>query len=118
MRLRADQLEKHAAQSPAPVYLISGDETLLVQECADTIRTACRKHGFSERQIFHVDTNFDWQTLLNETAALSLFADKKLIELRMPNGKPGDAGTAALESYCAHTNTDTVLLIICNKLDS
>ncbi|MFT3929637.1 MAG: DNA polymerase III subunit delta [Spongiibacteraceae bacterium] len=118
MRLRADQIEKHAAQSLAPIYLISGDETLLVQECADAIRAACRKHGFSERQVFHVDNSFDWQTLLDETAAMSLFADKKLIELRMPNGKPGDAGTAALETYCANTNPDTVVMIVCNKLDS
>jgi DNA polymerase III subunit delta len=118
MRLRADQIEKHAAQSLAPIYLISGDEILLVQECADAIRTACRQQGFSERQVFYVDNNFDWQILLNETASLSLFADKKLIELRMPNGKPGDTGTAALESYCANTNTDTAVLIICNKLDS
>lgn len=117
MRLRADQLEKNAAQALAPVYLISGDETLLVQECADTIRVACRKHGFSERQVFHIDANFDWQILQNEVSALSLFADKKLIELRMPNGKPGDAGTGALEYYCAHPNADTVLLILCNKLD-
>lgn len=118
MRLRADQIEKHAAQSLAPIYLISGDETLLVQECADAIRSACRKHGFSERQVFHVDNSFDWQTLLDETAAMSLFADKKLIELRMPNGKPGDAGTTALESYCTNTNPDTVVLVICNKLDN
>lgn len=118
MRLRADQIEKHAAQGLAPVYLISGDETLLVQECADAIRATCRQHGFSERQVFYVDANFEWQTLLDETSAMSLFADKKLIELRMPNGKPGDTGTAALESYCANTNPDTVLLIICNKLDS
>ena len=118
MRLRADQIEKHAAQALVPIYLISGDETLLVQECGDAIRAACRRHGFSERQVFHVDTGFDWQTLLDETAAMSLFADKKLIELRMPNGKPGDAGTAALESYCANTNPDTVVLVICNKLDS
>lgn len=118
MRLRADQLEKNLAQSLAPVYLISGDEPLQVQECADTVRAACRKHGFSERQVYHVDNSFDWNTLLNETSAMSLFADKKLIELRMPNGKPGDAGTSALEYYCANTNPDTVLLILCNKLDS
>ena len=117
MRLRADQIEKHTAQGLAPVYLVSGDETLLVQECADAIRSACRKHGFGERQVFHVEAGFDWQALHDETAALSLFADKKLIELRMPNGKPGDAGTKALENYCANTNADTVVLIVCNKLD-
>ena len=118
MRLRADQLEKNLTQSLSPLYLISGDETLIVQECADAIRAACRKHGFSERQVYHVDNNFDWQTVQNEVSALSLFADKKLIELRMPNGKPGDAGTAALEYYCANTNPDTVLMILCGKLDS
>ncbi len=118
MRLRADQIEKQAAQGLAPIYLISGDETLLVQECADTVRSVCRQHGFSERQVFHVDNSFDWQTLLDEASAMSLFADKKLIELRMPSGKPGDAGTKALEQYCANTNADTVVLIICNKLDS
>lgn len=118
MRLRVDQLEKNLAQTLAPVYLISGDEPLLVQESADAVRAACRKQGFNERQIFHIDNNFDWNTLLNETSAMSLFADKKLIELRMPTGKPGDAGTGALEHYCANTNPDTVLLILCNKLDS
>jgi DNA polymerase-3 subunit delta len=118
MRLRADQLEKNIAQTLAPVYLISGDEPLLIQECADILRAACRKQGFNERRVFHIDNSFDWNTLLNETAAMSLFAEKKLIELRMPNGKPGDAGTSALEHYCANTNPDTVLLILCNKLDS
>lgn len=118
MRLRADQLERNLAQGLAPIYLISGDETLLAQEAADAIRGACRKQGFNERQVFHVDNSFDWQILLSEVTALSLFADKKLIELRMPNGKPGDAGTAALEYYCANTNADTVLLLLCGKLDS
>ena len=117
MRLRADQLERNLAQGLAPVYLISGDETLLVQEAADAVRSACRKQGFSERQVFHVDNGFDWQILLSEVTALSLFADRKLIELRMPNGKPGEAGTAALEFYCQHTNSDTVLLLLCDKLD-
>lgn len=117
MRLRADQLEKNLAQSLAPVYLISGDEPLLVQDCADAVRASCRAQGFSERQVFHVDSSFDWHMLLNETSAMSLFAERKLIELRLPSGKPGDAGTAALEHYCANTNADTVLLILCNKLD-
>lgn len=118
MRLRADQLDKNLAQALAPVYLISGDEPLLAQECADTIRAACRQRGFSERQVYYIDNSFDWNTLQNETSAMSLFADKKLIELRMPSGKPGDAGTSALEHYCENTNPDTVLLILCNKLDS
>src|SRR5690606_28738832 len=115
---RPDQLDKHLEKPLAPVYLISGDETLLVEECADSIRAACRKQGFSERQVYHVDNSFDWQIFVNEISALSLFADRKLLELRMPTGKPGDAGTKALEQFCQQHGDDIVVLILCNKLDS
>jgi DNA polymerase-3 subunit delta len=118
MKLRAEQLEKQLAQQIAPVYLLSGDETLLVQECADIVRAGCRKQGFNERQVFHVDAKFDWQIIVSEISAMSLFADKKLIELRLPTGKPGDAGSAALEYYCQNPNPETTLLIICGKLES
>lgn len=117
MRLRPEQLDKHLAQGLAPLYLISGDETLLVQESADTIRAAARKHGFSERQVFHVEGNFDWSPIANEFSALSLFAERKLLELRMPTGKPGDAGGKLLEAFCHDPAPDIVLLIQCNKLD-
>lgn len=118
MRLRPEQLDKHLTQGLAPAYLISGDETLLVQESADAIRAAARKQGFSERQVFHVEGNFDWSPIANEFSALSLFAERKLLELRMPSGKPGDAGGKLLEAFCADPAPDTVLLIQCNKLDS
>lgn len=118
MRLRPEQLQKHLAQQLAPVYLLSGEETLLVQECADAIRAACRAQGFTERQVFHVDARFDWQIVVDEISAMSLFADRKLIELRLPTGKPGDAGGAAIENFCLHPNGDTVLLIICGKVES
>jgi len=118
MRLRPEQLDKHLAQGLAPAYLISGDETLLVQECADAIRAAARKQGFSERQVFHVEGNFDWSPIANELSALSLFAERKLLELRMPSGKPGDTGSKLLEAFCNDPAPDTVLLIQCNKLDS
>lgn len=118
MRLRPEQLQKHLAQPIAPVYLLSGEETLLVQECADAIRNACRAQGFTERQVFHVDAKFDWHIVVDEISAMSLFADKKLIELRLPTGKPGDAGGAALEQFCQQPNSDTVLLIVCGKVES
>jgi len=118
MRLRPEQLEKQLSQQLAPVYLISGDEPLLVQECADTVRRACRQQGFGERQVFHVDTGFDWQQLIGEFSAISLFAERKLIELRMPSGKPGDGGAQALDYYCRHTSPDTVLMILCEKVDA
>jgi DNA polymerase-3 subunit delta len=117
MRLRADQLDKHLEKQIASIYLISGDETLLVQECADSVRSHCRKQGFTERQVYHIDNSFDWQTFINEISALSLFADRKLIELRMPTGKPGDAGTKAIEYFCEQKPADIVLLILCDKLD-
>jgi DNA polymerase-3 subunit delta len=117
MRLRADQLDKNLERQLAPVYLISGDETLLVQECADSVRGHCRKQGFTERQVYHIDNGFDWQIFINEISALSLFADRKLIELRMPTGKPGDAGTKAIEQFCEQRPADIVLLILCDKLD-
>jgi DNA polymerase-3 subunit delta len=118
MRLRPEQVQKHIAQQVAPVYLLSGEEILLVQECADAIRAGCRAQGFSERQVFHVDARFDWQIVDDEISAMSLFADKKLIELRLPTGKPGDAGGATLEHYVQNPNPDTVLLVICDKMDS
>ena len=118
MQVRPEQLAKHLTQTLAPVYLICGGEPLLVQESADALRAACRQQGFSERQVYHVDSGFDWQQLVAESAALSLFAERKLIELRLPSGKPGDAGTQALEYYCQHTSADTVLLILCDKLES
>lgn len=117
MRLRPEQLTRQLAQKLAPVYLISGDETLLVQECADAVRAACRQQGFSERLVFHVDGGFDWSALAAELSALSLFAERKLLELRLPGGKPGDAGGKVLEAFCADPNPDIVLLIQCNKLD-
>jgi DNA polymerase-3 subunit delta len=118
MQLRPEQLAKHLTQTLAPVYLISGGEPLLAQECADALRAACRQQNFSERQVFHVDNGFDWQQLVAETSALSLFAERKLIELRLPSGKPGDAGSQALDHYCKHISTDTVLMILCEKLES
>lgn len=117
MRLRPEQLVKQLAQKLAPVYLISGDETLLVQECADAVRAACRARGFAERLVFHIDNSFDWSALAGELSALSLFAERKLLELRLPGGKPGDAGGKVLEAFCANPNPDIVLLIQCNKLD-
>ncbi len=116
MRLRPDQLQQNLSQGLLPLYMVSGDESLLVQECCDAIRLNCRKQGFS-REVLHVETGFDWSELLASAAAMSLFSERKLIELRMPTGKPGDAGGKALTEYAANASPDNVLLIICNKLD-
>jgi len=117
MRLRPEKLAQHLAQQLAPVYLVCGDEPLLIQEAADAIRIAARQRGFSQRELFHADGGFDWQILLNEANALSLFAEKKLLELRI-SGKPGDSGAKALIEYCQSPSPDNLLLVLCGKLDS
>ena len=116
MKLNPAQLGKHLQGALAPVYVISGDEPLLCQEAADAIRAATREQGFSERLVFNADNNFDWGNLLQAGASLSLFAEKRLLELRLGNGKPSDKGAALLE-YLARPAEDTVLLISLPKLD-
>lgn len=117
MKLSPAQLAKHLQGSLAPIYVVCGDEHLLCQEACDAIRQATRGQGFSERQVFNVETGFDWGQLIEAGASLSLFAEKRLIELRIPNGKPGDKGAAALLDYLARPAEDTVLLISLPKLD-
>lgn len=116
MKLNPAQLGKHLQGTLSPVYVISGDEPLLCQEAADAIRAATRQQGFSERQVFNADNNFDWGNLLQAGASLSLFAEKRLLELRIATGKPSDKGAALLE-YLARPAEDTVLLISLPKLD-
>lgn len=117
MKLNPAQLGKQLQGTLAPVYVVSGDEPLLCQEACDAIRAATRQQGFSERQVFNADASFDWGNLLQAGASLSLFADKRLLELRLPTGKPGDKGTAALLEYLGRPPEDTVLLISLPKLD-
>lgn len=116
-KLRPDQLNGALRKQLAPVYLISGDEPLLVQESCDQIRQAARKAGFNERELHHAEASFDWDQLLTSANSLSLFAERKIIELRIDNGKPGDKGGKALISYCENPPEDTLLLIVMPKLD-
>ena len=118
MRLRLDQLENALNSKLQSVYLVGGDEPLLVQEAVDLIRTACKKADFSERTILHVERQFDWAQLNDEANALSLFAEKKLIELRLGKAKPGVPGAKAITQYLAQANDDNILLIECAKLDA
>lgn len=117
MKLSPAQLNKHLQGQLAPVYIVSGDDPLLCQEAADAIRGAARQQGYDERQVFSADANFDWGNLLMAGASLSLFAQRRLLELRLPSGKPGDKGAAALIEYCANPAEDTLLLISLPKLD-
>ena len=118
MPLRADQLPAHLARGLKRVYTVHGDEPLLAQEAGDAIRAAARAAGHTERQVFVVSgTHFDWSGLLGAAQAMSLFAERQLIEIRIPGGKPGKDGSEALLRYCAHLSDDVVTLLHLPKLD-
>ncbi|PWF48791.1 DNA polymerase III subunit delta [Massilia glaciei] len=117
MQLRPDALEAHLGRSLAQLYVITSDEHLLALEAADKIRRAARANGYSERDVLTVERSFKWGELLAANQALSLFGDKKLIELRIPTGKPGKDGGAALQSYTKDLSPDNLTLITLPKLD-
>ncbi len=116
MRLRQEQLDSHLAGNLAPVYVVTGDEPLQLGETADAIRAAARQAGYLSREIFEADARFDWNRLGEEANALSLFAEQKIIDLRLPGGKPGTVGSKALVSYCENLPEDTLLLLTLPKL--
>jgi DNA polymerase-3 subunit delta len=118
VKLPADRLEAQIARDLSPIYLISGDDPLLAGEAADRIRARARDAGHTDRTILTVDRSFDWVELAAAGASLSLFAEKQLIELRMPTGKPGVTGAKALKAYAENPPEDTVLLVISARLDN
>jgi DNA polymerase III subunit delta len=118
MQVRADQLDVQLARGLRPLYVVHGDEPLLAQEAADAIRAAARAAGYSERKVFTVAGNhFDWSAVLGAAQALSLFADRQLIEIRIPSGKPGKDGSDALQRYCAQLGDDVLTLVQLPRLD-
>jgi DNA polymerase-3 subunit delta len=118
MQVRSEQLPQALARGLKPLYTVHGDEPLLVQEAADAIRTAARQAGHTERQVHTVvGAHFDWSELLGASSAMSLFADKQLIEIRIPGGKPGKDGSEALQRYCERLADDTLTVVILPRLD-
>jgi DNA polymerase-3 subunit delta len=115
MRLKSEQLDG-ALQSLAAVYLVSGDEPLQLGESADAIRKAAKNAGYNTREVFSVESGFEWNELLVAADSFSIFADKKLIDLRIPSGKPGIEGAKVLCDYCQRLPDDTILLITTGKL--
>ncbi|MDP9014640.1 MAG: DNA polymerase III subunit delta [Pseudomonadota bacterium] len=116
MRLNSEQLRHALGRDIASLYLVSGDEPLLVSEAADAIRAAVRAAGYAERNVFFIDRTFAWDEFRQATQSLSLFAERRLFELRMPSGKP-DKGAAALLDIATRPPPDTVCLAITGKLD-
>jgi DNA polymerase-3 subunit delta len=116
LRLSADQLPAALVRTVASIYLVSGDEPLLVGEAADAIRAAARAAGYADRTVFFIDRSFSWDDLRHTSQSLSLFAERRLFELRMPSGKP-DKGAQQLAELAERPPPDVVCLVVTDKLD-
>jgi DNA polymerase-3 subunit delta len=117
VRLNVNQLGTHLKQPLRPVYLVAGDEPLQRGEALDRLRAAARQQGHTEREVLEVDAQFDWGRLAALGAAMSLFGDKRLIELRLVSGKVGNDGSEALTQFARHPPEDTTLLLVAPKLE-
>lgn len=117
MQLKPEQLDSHLKKQLAPVYFISGDDPLRVMEAADAVRAAARSQGYDERDVLTVQPGFDWYSLQSGAGSLSLFSSRRIIDLRMPTGKPGREGAQALRDYAEQVPEDTLLLVTAGKLD-
>lgn len=117
MKISANQITSQLDQSLLPCYLVTGDEHLLVQEILDAIRAAARTRGFGSRELFVQTTGFDWSDLSSAGGNLSLFAERQIIELRLPTGKPGVKGSAAIAEFAAKAGEDILFIVSAPKLD-
>jgi len=117
VQINLEQLAAHLKKRLAPVYFISGDEPLRVMEAAAAVRTQARAQGFDEREVISVQKGFDWSSLSSSAGNLSLFSQQRLIDLRLPTGKPGKEGAQALRHYVEQPADDTLLLITAGKLE-
>jgi DNA polymerase-3 subunit delta len=117
MQLRPAQLAAHLKQPLLPLYVVAGEEPLIIQESLDALRAAARRQGFTERQVLDADRAFDWSQLTQAAASLSLFASRRLIEVNLPSGAPGDAGAKALKALADDPVPDTVIVLVCGALE-
>lgn len=115
-QLRGEQLATHLERPLGPLYVVYGDEPLLVIEAGDAIRAAARRQGYSEREVLVAGQGFNWTQLAMAGGNLSLFGDRKLIDLRIPTGKPGRDGGQALQEHCQRLSSDTMTLITLPEL--
>jgi len=117
MRIGTEQLTQHLARDLKPLYVVFGAEPLLALEAADRIRAKARTEGYVEREILTVESGFKWSELAMAANSQSLFATRKLLELRIPSGKPGVEGAQALQSFCVAPPADTITLIALPEID-
>ena len=117
MRINSEELPRHLSKGLGSLYVVHGEALLLAIEAADTIRNAARTAGFSEREVIIAEQYFKWAELRNSAQSMSLFASRKVIDLRIPSGKPGVEGAQALQEYCENLNADILTLISLPRLD-
>lgn len=117
MPLRPEQLGARLDRGLDPVYLVAGDEPLRLGECADAVRAAAREAGYGEREVLDADRSFDWGRLDSGGSGPSLFAERRLLELRLPGGKPGNEGSRAIQAWLARPPEDTLLLIVAHDFE-
>jgi len=117
LRVNLDQFPAALQRGLASAYLVSGEEYLLVGEAVDAIRAAARAQGYADRRVFFVERGFAWEQLQGETQSLSLFAERRLFELRIPTGKP-DKGAATLAALASSPPPDVITLVVTEKLDA
>ena len=115
MRINTDQVSRTLEKGLAPVWLIAGDEVLLTGEAADAVRARARAEGFTGRDLFVTDRSFDWSEVAAATRTLSLFADRRIIEIRMPTPRPGKDGGATLARLAADPGPDNLVLVVTTK---
>jgi DNA polymerase-3 subunit delta len=116
--VRFDELPDRIDRGLAPVYLIAGEEPLLIEEALDRLRQRAREQGYDEREVLHVDSGFDWNRLATAADNLSLFTERRLIELRLPGGKPGRDGSAVLKARAAAPDPGHMLVVIAGRLET
>ena len=117
MKINLNQLSSHLQNKLAPCYFVTGDEHLLVDEALDAIRATARDRGFTSRDLHVATTGFDWSSLRNAGANLSLFAEKRIVELRVPTGKPGRAGSQAIADFIDNCDDDLLFIVVAPKLE-
>jgi DNA polymerase-3 subunit delta len=117
VQLRPNELEGQLSRSLLPAYAIHGDEPLLAMEAGDAVRAAARRAGYTEREVLEPGRGFDWSEFAHAMGSLSLFATKKIVELRLPTGKPGPQGGAAIAQYLERPSSDLLLLVALPRLD-
>lgn len=117
MKVKTELLVAHLRERLLPVYLISGDDPLLTGEAVDAVRLRARESGFTERDVHFMDRGGDWDAVLASVASMSLFAERRIVEVRLPTGRPGVTGNRVLKRVIESAGAETLLLILTGRLD-